>query len=479
MTIPHFPLLLAGNTNTDLTIPVISPFDQTPIASVDCAKKEHIEEALSIAYDCYQHRETWLPMPQRIEILEKIAIEMTAQQEMLAIEASREGGKPLLDSRIEVGRAIDGIKLCIETLRTDAGRVIPMNYNAASANRIAFTQREPLGVVVAVSAFNHPVNLIIHQIGSALAAGCPVIIKPATDTPLSCLRLVNIFHHAGLPKAWCQAMVIDDNALATSLVVDERVGFFSFIGSAKVGWSLRSQLAAGTRCSLEHGGVAPVIIDQQVNLDKIIPSLAKGGFYHAGQVCVSVQRIYVHEAIALDFAKHLAKEASQLKVGDPVLPETQVGPLIRPAELERIDTWVHEAVEMGALLLCGGKPTLTTCYEPTVLFNPPINAKVSQREVFGPVVCVYAYRDWQEAIDAANALPFAFQSAIFTDNLTHMMQAYENLSASAVMVNDHTAFRVDGMPFAGLKHSGLGVGGIPYSIHDMQVEKMLVIRTNY
>jgi len=472
----HYPLLLAKDTKANSNIDVVAPFDRSKIATIDCANEKQIDEALQTAYDCYQDRDNWISVPKRIEILEKVAEFMTQDHDHLAKESAREGGKPLVDSLAEVTRAIDGIKICIETLRTDSGEVIPMNYNASSANRIAFTQREPRGVVVAVSAFNHPVNLIIHQVASAVAAGCPVVVKPASETPLSCMRLVEIFHKAGLPKAWCQAMVIADNDLATNLVVDERVAFFTFIGSAKVGWMLRSKLAPGTRCSLEHGGVAPVIVEQDVDIDKVIPPLTKGGFYHAGQVCVSVQRVYAHEAIAKTLAQRLADSASQLKVGDPTKKDTEVGPFIRPTELQRVDEWVQEAISKGAEVLCGAEAISETCYKPTVLFNPTDDAIISQNEVFGPVVCVYSYKTLDEAITRANSLPFAFQSAVFTNDLSKAMYAYERLAASTVMLNDHTAFRVDGMPFAGLKHSGLGVGGLPYSIHDMQIEKMLVMK---
>ena len=455
---------------------VVAPYDLSVIATIDCASELHIQQALKTAHQCYKNRSEWLSTPKRIEILERVVVLMSEQHDKLALASAHEGGKPLMDSLAEVTRAIDGIKICIETLRTDSGDVIPMNYNNASANRIAFTQREPIGVVVAVSAFNHPVNLIVHQVGSAVAAGCPVIVKPASDTPLSCMHIVDIFHQAGLPREWCQAMVIADNELATTLVTDSRVAFFSFIGSAKVGWKLRSQLAPGTRCALEHGGVAPVIVEADADFEKTIPALTKGGFYHAGQVCVSVQRVYVHEKIAEKLAQALAKSASELQVGDPTLKETEVGPFIRPSELQRVDQCVQEAIAQGAQALCGTRAITETCYAPTVLFNPPDDATISQNEVFGPVICVYSYEDLDEAITRANALPFAFQAAVFTNNLSYAMYAYQRLAASAVMLNDHTAFRVDGMPFAGLKHSGLGVGGIPYSIHDMQVEKMLVMK---
>jgi acyl-CoA reductase-like NAD-dependent aldehyde dehydrogenase len=399
---------------------------------------------------------------------------MEARAEELALEAAREGGKPLVDSRVEVARAIDGMANCAEILRSEAGHVIPMNINAASAGRVAFTQREPIGVVVALSAFNHPVNLVVHQVAPALAAGCPVIVKPARDTPLSCMRVVAILHEAGLPAAWCQSLVPESTELATRLATDARVAFLSFIGSARVGWMLRSKLAPGARCALEHGGVAPAIVAADADLDVAIPKLLKGGFYHAGQVCVSVQRIYVQRAIAEKVAQRLVEGARKLKVGDPTSPDTEVGPLIRHAELERIDDWIKEAVQGGAKLLCGGKAISDSCYEPTVLFEPSDDARISREEVFGPVVCVYPFDELDHAIARANALPVSFQSAIFTTSYATAMRAYARLDASAVMVNDHTAFRVDWMPFAGLRESGHGVGGIPYTFREMQIDKMFV-----
>lgn len=453
---------------------VRAPFDGALIATLPTAGEAEVEQALAAAYALFRNRDAWLAPARRIQILRKAAAMMEERAEALALEAAREGGKPLLDSRVEVARAIDGVLHCAEVLRAEAGHVIPMGINAASARRYAFTQSEPIGVVVAVSAFNHPLNLIVHQVGPALAAGCPAIVKPAGDTPLSCQRFVEILHEAGLPSDWCRALVIDDTALATKLVTDRRVGFFSFIGSARVGWMLRSKLAPGTRCALEHGGVAPAIVAADADLDAAVPKLVKGGFYHAGQVCVSVQRIFAHRSIADTLAKRIAVAARKLKVGDPTSAETEVGPLIRHAEVERVGAWVREAIDGGAGLLCGGKALSASCYEPTLLLEPPANAKVSTEEVFGPVVCVYAYDDLDEAIKRANALPVAFQAAVFTRDHATAMRAYTRLDASAVMLNDHTAFRVDWMPFAGLRESGLGVGGIPHTFRDMQIEKMFV-----
>jgi len=380
----HFPSLIPGATAHGQPLPVYNPYDGSEIAVCETAGYDAIETALSTAHALYRDRDRWIPLPERLTILEKAMELMKGCAEYLAVEAAREGGKPLMDSRVETARAIDSLRICIETMRTDSGREIPMNLNAASRYHLAMTRQEPMGVVVAVSAFNHPLNLIAHQVGPAIAAGCPVIVKPAEDTPLSCLRLVQILREAGLPEAWCIPVIAENLVVAQKLVTDPRVAFFSFIGSAKVGWMLRANLAPGTRCALEHGGVAPVIVAADADLNEALPMIAKGGFYHAGQVCVSVQRVFVHESIAKSFAAQLAERASKLKIGDPTLPDTEVGPLIRKPEVMRVHAWVSEAIRSGAELLCGGHPISPTCYACTVLLNPSPAARVSREEIFGP-----------------------------------------------------------------------------------------------
>lgn len=456
---------------------VVAPFDGALIATVEQVNRTGVQQALATADALFRNRDAWLRPARRIEILRRAAAIMEGRRDELAREAAREGGKPLIDSRVEADRAIDSVRICVEHLRTQAGSEIPMNLNAASAGRLALTQHEPIGVVVAFSAFNHPLNLIAHQVGPAVAAGCPVIVKPAKAAPLSCLRFVQILREAGLPEAWCQPLLTTDQDLAQELVADPRVGFFSFIGSGKVGWMLRSRLAPGTRCALEHGGVAPVIVEADADLDYALPLLLKGGFYHAGQVCVSVQRIFAQRQIARTLAERLAKLADALKVGDPTLSDTEVGPLIRHKEVERVDQWVQEAVQRGAELLCGGRALSESCYAPSVLFDPPPDTRVMTHEVFGPVVCVSPFDSLDDAIARANSLPYPFQAAVFTRDLDTALRSCRRLNASAVMVNDHTAFRVDWMPFAGLRESGLGVGGIPYTMEDMQIRKLIVIRS--
>ncbi len=474
---PQFESMVPGAHDTGRSLEVTAPWDGGVIATVSTVDVQGIERALTTAYRIYRDKAAWLPPAQRIAVLEKTAELMSARADELALEAAREGGKPLIDSRVEVARAIDGVKGCIECLRTESGQEVPMNLNAASANRLAMTRREPIGVVVALSAFNHPLNLIVHQVGPAIAAGCPVIVKPAEATPLSAFRFVGILREAGLPDEYCQAAVVDDLNVAERLASDERVGFLSFIGSARVGWMLRSRLAPGARCALEHGGAAPVIVAADADLDDTLPLLAKGGFYHAGQVCVSVQRVFAQRSIASKLAKRLAELGDAMRIGDPTSPATEVGPLIRHQEVDRVEAWVKEAVEQGAQPITGGRRLSDSTYACTVLLDPSPASRVSTQEIFGPVICVYSYDDLDAAIEQANGLPYAFQAAVLTRDIDTAMRCYRRLDAAAVMINDHTAFRVDWMPFAGLKQSGLGVGGIPYTFRDMQIEKLMVLRS--
>jgi len=460
-----------------MMIKVHNPFNGKQVSEVPMQDRKQIQDALDRAAAVFADRLKWLSVPERIAILEKFKKLVEANQDKLIQQAIAEGGKPLVDTKVEVSRAIDGIKVAIETVPHLLGREIPMRLNPASMNRMAYTYREAGGLVSAISAFNHPVNLIIHQVIPAIAAGCPVVVKPASRTPLSCLSLVELLHQSGLPKEWCQAVVCS-NEDAELLVTDRRLSFLTFIGSAKVGWALRSKLAPGANCALEHGGVAPVIVEADANIEEAVPLLVKAGFYHAGQVCVSVQRVYAHDSVATKLAEQMAHKAAKLVVGDPSDLKTEVGPLITHAECQRVADWVEEAVQKGAKLLCGGKKISECCYAPTVLWNPPEDVRVSREEVFGPVVCIYSYKNREEAVRRANGLPFCFQAAVFTKNIDQAFYYVRNLQATAVMVNDHTAFRVDWMPFGGRMQSGLGMGGIPMSMEDMTVEKMFVVKTN-
>ncbi len=458
------------------TIKVTSPFDDSVVGEVPYGSTAEVEAALDLAQATFLDHENALPKYKRVEILEKVVEIMSSQVDELTKLCASEGGKPWVDSQVEIHRAINGVKLAIEALGAYEGKEIAMGHTASSANRMAYTFKEPIGVVAAISAFNHPFNLAVHQVIPAIAVGCPVVIKPATQTPMSAIRLVEILEEAGLPKGWAQAVVCDRKG-GELLATSPKINALTFIGSGAVGWYLNSKVAPGTRVALEHGGVAPVVIEPDADIDDLIPAIGKGGFYHAGQVCVSVQRVYVHESICDEVANKLSDYASKLVVGNQLDPKTEVGPLINNNETNRIEEWVNEAVEKGGKILTGGKKLSPSTYEPTVIVNPADDALVSTKEVFGPVVCIYPYSDIEEAFDRANQLEVSFQAAVFTKNIDTALRAVKRLNGTTVMVNDHTAFRVDWMPFGGAKASGLGLGGIHHSMEECSNEKMMVIKS--
>ncbi|MCZ4291517.1 aldehyde dehydrogenase family protein [Hoeflea alexandrii] len=458
-------------------IEVRAPFDGRLLDRVPVTSSGAIENALTTAYQLFRNRRAWLDLPRRIAILGAVRDIVLERRNELALLVASESGKPLRDSLVEIDRGANCLDICIQQLSTDGGHVVPMGLNVTSAARVAFTQYEPIGLVLGIAAFNHPFNLVMHQIAPAVAVGAPAIIKPSPKTPLSCRALLDIFIEAGLPEGWAQMVLPTDLAMIRKLVSDQRIGFVSFIGSAAVGWSLRSELAPGTRCALEHGGIAPVIVAQDADLDDAVPRLARAAFWHAGQACVSAQRLYCHSDVVDEFVQRLADAGRSMVTGDPVETTTDVGPLITHAENDRIESWVREAIEEGAVAVCGGAKISASCYENTVLLNPAPNSKVSRREIFGPVVGVYTFDDMDDAIASANSVEFAFQSAIFTRDIDRAMHAFRHLDGTAIMLNEHPLFRVDWMPFAGARQSGLGIGGIPATMADMRTEKMMVCRS--
>ena len=460
------------------TLTVTDPSNGDELAILKTDDAEAAAAKLERAWQRYRDRPSHLPLHRRIEILEALVRIMERDEDGFARLIALEGGKPLRDARVEAARAIAGVRIAINTISEERGHVIPLGHQAASADRLAFTNYFPRGVVLAFSAFNHPLNLIVHQVVPAFAAGCPCVVKPAGDTPLSCIKLVEAMHEAGVPEDYIAYSIAESLDVAGELVRSARIAFFSFIGSARVGWMLRAQLQPGVRCALEHGGVAPCIVAGSARLDLAVPAITKGGYYHAGQVCVSTQRVYVHHSLRDVLVETLCESVGNLVVGDASDPATEVGPLIRPAEVDRVQEWVDEAVSLGGRVAVGGSRMEGNFFQPTVVLDPPREAKLSSQEVFGPVVCVYSYEDLGQALEASNLRPHAFQAAVFTENVSTVQRAFQDLHASAVIINDHTAFRDDAMPFAGLDASGLGVGGIPYTIEEMQFEKMLIMKNS-
>jgi len=456
-------------------IEVRSPYSGEVVGTVQTVSSAGMHRALELAGEAFDDRDTWLPVYRRAEILEAVSRKIAERKEELALLAASEGGKPLTDSLAEVTRAANTVKLCAEQAASAHGREWPMDGSAAGVGHVAFTVREPIGVVAAVSAFNHPLNLIAHQVGTAIAAGCPVLIKPDHRTPLSCMEFIRMLRDVGLPTEWAMAVPCR-REVAQELVTSDRIAFFSFVGSAEVGWMLRSKLAPGVRCALEHGGIAPIIIDESADLATAIPATVKAGFYHAGQVCVSAQRIFVHEAILDRVTAELTHAAKALKVGDPAMPETEIGPIIDNTARERIHGAVMEAVEGGAKLLTGGEMLQHGCYAATVLLNAPPDSSVMTEEVFGPVITISGFRELDDAVARCNSPKWSFQSAIFTGDVRRALHAAKRLDAATVTINEHPAFRVDWMPFGGRKQSGMGVGGVAPAVHDQTQEKLVVLK---
>ncbi|HIG57648.1 MAG TPA: aldehyde dehydrogenase family protein [Candidatus Handelsmanbacteria bacterium] len=451
---------------------VVSPYTGEVIAEVEQADDAAVEAGLVQAEETF--KAGVLPPYQRADILHNLAAQMKDRHEELSLTIAQEGGKPLKDARVEVTRAVNTVRLSAEEATQIDGEQQAMGGTAGNENKITLTLREPIGVVSSISAFNHPVNLIAHQVAPPLAAGNSVVLKPSGDTPISALKLGEMLQKAGLPAGYLSILPCEP-PVAQTLATDPRINYLSFIGSAKVGWHLRRVAADGTRVGLEHGGNAPAIVAADADLQKTAQVCLPGGYYHAGQVCVSVQRLYLHRSIADQFIDIYKPMVESLIVGDPTLPETGVGPLIRPREVERVKSWVDAAVAEGAEIVTGGEVLEHNCFQPTLLKNVQEGMDVVDKEVFGPVVSVIVYDDIEEAVAGANAGPNGFQAAVFTQDINTGLHAAKKLDFSAVMLNDSTAFRVDWMPFGGRHSSGLGMGGVKYSIEEMTQLKLIVL----
>ncbi|MCB0429359.1 MAG: aldehyde dehydrogenase family protein [Flavobacteriales bacterium] len=453
-----------------------APYSGRVLSEHPLQTPEEIDQMLDRARRFFSDPKSRLPKHKRIDILQKTASLLENQKEDFIRLAAEEGGKPYTDTLVEADRAINSIRLAVAHLMEMRGEEVPMGLTQPSGQRWAFTTREPIGPVVSISAFNHPINLTVHQTIPAIAAGCPVILKPALTTPLTALAFHRLLAEAGLPEDACQIALCNNDA-AEQLAIDPRTAYLSFIGSARVGWHLHAHVAPGTRVALEHGGVAPVIVDRSADLPSMIPALCKGGFYHAGQVCVSTQRVYVHKSMLSEITDMLCQQAEKIVVGDPLSEATGIGPLITEAARERVHQWVQEAVTGGGKLHCGGRMLNNGCYEATVISNAPESCKLSREEIFGPVISVYGYDDMDEAIHRANDLPYAFQAAVFSRDVDQALHAASRLNAAAVMINDHTAFRVDWMPFGGRSVSGLGIGGMAQAMEELSQNKLIVFKS--
>lgn len=455
------------------TIAVYNPFTQQKIKNCTLTEPVIAKEKLKAAYNLNKIEPEGLPKAERKQILRRFLALFLNHKETIVQTSIAEGGKPINDTLTEFERAVEGIHLSIAGIDKINGEQVPMNLNGASANKTAFTTKTPIGVVLSISAFNHPINLTIHQVLPAIAAGCPVIYKPALSTPLVSEIIIDLLYQAELPQGWCTYLLCSDQTTA-SLAESKLLHYISFIGSAKIGWQLKQKIAPGVNISLEHGGNAPVIVCEDADLQNVIPQLVKASFYHAGQVCVSAQRIYIHETIFNKFKDGFVAQAKLLKTGDPTQKATDVGPIIKNDALQRIQNWIEMAQKEGAEVALSPKITTTTL-SPAILINPDKNSLVTKDEIFGPVVCLYSFSSEDQAIEQANNSPYIFQSAAYTQNIKTGFKFAQRLNGAAVMINQHPAFRVDWMPFGGQGLSGQGLGGIDYSINEMLKQKLVVV----
>ena len=456
---------------------VTDPYDDSIVAKVETAGMQHVQQSLDTALHLFRNRNTWLSTAERIGVLERAARIMLREKHSLTMTATREGGKPLLDSQLEVETAIDSVRLCIEQLRAAATDVAPLKRSMASVKRAALTRMAPLGVAVAVSTFSDPLNLMVQQVAAAVAAGCPVIASPTSDAPLTCLRFADILRRAGLPVEWCQVIVTVDMAVAESLIADPRIAFLSFAGQSELVWRLRSRLFSATRCALEHCAAMPVILMRDADDEPAVTSICRGGFYHAGQALVSGQRIFVPRPRAHEFGALLAARAAALTVGDPKKIDTHVGPLIRNANVRRIHAWVRDAIAGGAKLLTGGAPVGASIYQPTVLLDLPLDGKEGREQFPGPILCICAYDTIDDVIERVNIVPFSFDAAVYTQSIDSALRFFERVDASLVRVNDRSTFCSSEVAMAGARQSRYGSIGFPYTIDQMQISKALVLNS--
>src|ERR671932_1266576 len=414
-----------------------------------------------------------LPAHKRAEILVRVAGYRGRRHDEVARTISDEAGKPMKAARVEAARAMSTYTMSAVEARKLAGEVVPMDASQAGEGKLAFTLRQPLGIVGAISPFNFPLNLVAHKIAPALAAGCPVVLKPASQTPLSALLLAELEAEAGLPAGWLSVVVGPASAIGDVLVEDERVKLISFTGSGPVGWGLRER-APKKRVNLELGNATPVIVAADADLDDAADKLAANAFSFAGQSCISIQRIYVERGAYDGFLERFLPKVEALKLGDPADEETDVGPVIDDDARERILAWIEEARSAGARILSGGDVD-GELIRPTVIADAAPDLKVSCEEVFGPVCTVNAVDSLDEAVELANGTPYGLQAGVFTRGLREALDVARRLEFGGVTINEAPTFRADQMPYGGVKGSGNTREGPAYAVRELTEERLVVV----
>ncbi len=470
-TVAERNLFVAGEwVETGDWIDVRSPYSGEVVGRVAKGGAEETRRAIDAAEQALHNP---LPAHKRAEILVKVVAGIARRHDEIARQISDEAGKPLKAARVEASRAMSTYTFAAVEARKLAGEMVPMDAAQAGEGKLAFTLRRPIGVVGAISPFNFPLNLVAHKLAPALAAGCPVVLKPATQTPLSALLLAELEDEAGLPPGWLSVVVGPSAEIGDVLVEDERVKAITFTGSGAVGWGLAAR-AARKKVNLELGNATPVIVTADADIEAAATAMAAHAFSFAGQSCISVQRLYVERPAYDRFVEAFVPKVEALKIGDPADEETDVGPVIDEDARERILEWIAEARDGGAEILAGGEQR-DGLIAPTVIAGASPELKVSCEEVFGPVVTVNAFDSLDEAIELANSTRYGLQAGIFTSRLDTAMRAGQELEFGGVIVNEAPTFRADQMPYGGVKDSGNTREGPAYAVRELTEERLVVI----
>lgn len=469
---PH-PIYLAGHwVESDDPLVITNPADaEHPAGSTFHATPEQYETAVTAAVKAFEVTRT-LPAYERGRILREISAGIKARREEIGSLLSTEAGKPIRDALVEVDRAVLTFRLGAEEAERMIGEVIPLDLMASSKGRVGFTRRFPAGPVAAISPFNFPLNLAAHKLAPAIAAGCSVVLKPPSKDPLTMLTVGEIIDGVGLPEGAVSILPMS-RELGDRMVADERFKVLSFTGSPSVGWRMKER-AGKKKVVLELGGNAGVIVDRNSDLDWAVKRILVGAFTYAGQVCISVQRMFIHEDVREAFMEKFLAGVAGLKLGDPSDPSTDLGPMVDGAAASRTQRWVDEAVALGGRVLAGGKAD-GTFFPPTVLENVPVSAQVCSNEAFAPVAVVFGFSDFGDAIRQVNDSFFGLQTGVFTNDLANAWRAFSELEVGGVIVNDIPTYRIDHMPYGGVKDSGLGREGLRWAIEDMTEIRIMVL----
>jgi acyl-CoA reductase-like NAD-dependent aldehyde dehydrogenase len=453
---------------------VLSPYDGTPVGRVAQGDAELVDRAARAARAAYDAAD--FPQHARAEVLEAAADLVSERVEELGLAIAAEAGKPLKTATVEAARCVDTLKFSAVEARRLTGGTVPMEASASGAGKLGVMTRVPFGVVGAISPFNFPLNLVAHKLGPAIAAGNAVVLKPAGQTPISALNLAAILVEAGLPEGWLSVIPGPGSVVGNAIVEHELTRALSFTGSAEVGWGIRSRVPH-KKVNLELGSNAPLIVHCDGDWETAADKAKLHAYSHAGQSCISIQRILVHEDVADGFVERLVANAESLRVGDPLDPDTDVGPLITAADRDRVKAWVDEAVEAGAELLAGGELVDEgRCLAPTLLDSPPREAKVWCEEIFGPVATVDRYADFGEALRMANDSRFGLQAGVFTRDVGRGLEAAGALEFGGVLVNEVPTFRADQMPYGGVKDSGNTREGPAFAVLELTEERFVTFQ---